>query len=231
MNSFDSFFLSLINQFAGRSFIFDKVVVLISNSDLLKGAVILAIVWGIWFENQDARRKREILLATMIACFPALVITQILAKTIYRPRPLNDAGLLSRVPYGIHAAEWAQHSSFPSDHAVLFFALAMGIFLASRRFGWFAFVYVSLFICLPRIYLGEHYPTDILAGAIIGIALVSLASLPSVRKPLTGWALRWMDSRPSQFYSFSFLVTYLIAELFDPALTIVSFIIRKGYPH
>src|SRR6266849_10215414 len=123
MNSFDSFVLSLINQFARRSFIFDKFVVLLSNNDLLKGAVILAIVWWIWFENEEVRRKREILLATMIGCFPALVITQILAKAIYRTRPLNAPGLLFRVPYGIEAADWAQWSSFPSDHAVLFFAL------------------------------------------------------------------------------------------------------------
>ena len=230
MNSFDSLILSLINQFARRSSIFDKFVVLLSTNHLLKGAVILAVAWWIWFENEDVRRKREILLATMIACLPALVITQILARTIYRPRPLNEAGLLFRVPYGTEAADWVQYSSFPSDHAVLFFALALGIFFASRRFGWFAFVYVSLFICLPRVYLGEHYPTDILAGAAIGMVPVWLASLPSVRNPLTGWALRWMSSRPSQFYSFSFLVTYLIAELFDPALRIVSFIIRIGYP-
>jgi undecaprenyl-diphosphatase len=231
MNSFDSFILSLINQFARRSFLFDKFVVLLSNNNLLKGAVILAIVWWIWFENEDVRRKREILLATLITCFPALIITQILAKTIFRPRPLNEAALLLRVPYGIEAAQWMQHSSFPSDHAVLFFALALGIFLASRRFGWFAYVYVSLFICLPRIYLGEHYPTDILAGAAIGMAPVWLACLPSVRNRLTGWALRWMSARPSQFYSLTFLVTYLIAELFGPALMIVSFIIRKGHPH
>ena len=227
MNNFDSFILSFINQFVHRSFTFDKFVVLLSNSNLLKGAVILAVGWWIWFENEDVRRKREILLATMIGCFPALVITKILTKTMYRPRPLDEARLLFRVPYGIGVAGWKQWSSFPSDHAVLFFALALGIFLASRRFGWFAFLYVSLFICLPRIYLLEHYPTDILGGAAIGMVAVWVANLPSVRKPLTGWALRWMESRPSQFYSCSFLVTYLMAELFDPALTIVSFIIHR----
>jgi hypothetical protein len=52
-----------------------------------------------------------------------------------------------------------------------------------------------------------------------------LANLPGIREPLTGWALRWMDSNPSQFYCFAFIVTYQVAELFDPALKLLRFII------
>ena len=89
---------------------------------------------------------------------------------MFRVRPLNELRLLSIVHYGMDNSNWKQLSSFPSDHAALFFTLAVGIYFASRRAGWFCFIYYSLlFICLPRVYLGEHYPTDIVAGAAIGM--------------------------------------------------------------
>jgi hypothetical protein len=79
---------------------------------------------------------------------------------------------------------------------VLFFAMAAGIFIASRRAGWFALVYVSAFICLPRMYLGEHYATDILTGAAIGIIPVCLANLPRIRQPLTPLELAIAGGKP-----------------------------------
>jgi hypothetical protein len=56
-------------------------------------------------------------------------------------------------------------SSFPSDHACLFFALATGLCLISPVIGGLALLHASLIVSLPRIYLGLHYPTDVLAGA------------------------------------------------------------------
>lgn len=223
MNGFDLSISSLINGFAHRSLRFDELVVFVSANRLLKGGVVVAIMWWIWFEKEETRRKREALLATIVASFPALAVSRILSWLFFRPRPLNDAHLLFRIPYGVEAAEWEGLSSFPSDHAVLFFALASGIFLASRRAGWFTFVYVTLIICLPRIFIGEHYATDILAGAAIGVSIGGLANLPSIRKLLTSWPLRWQDEKPAQFYSFSFVLTYQMSELFAPIIRMLKF--------
>jgi len=217
MNSFDLSISSFINGFAHRSIRFDGFVTWLSDNNLLKGGVVIGIVWWLWFQNEDVRRMREALLAAMIASFPALAVARVLSWVISRARPLNETRYLFRVPYG-GTAKWEGASSFPSDHAVLFFALATGIFFASRRTGWFVFIYVSTVICLPRLFLAEHYATDILGGAAIGISMVWLANLPSIRKPLTSWALRWMDASPGLFYSFSFILTYQMAELFEPML-------------
>jgi len=221
MNSFDLSISSLISRLAHRSLRFDLFVILVSNTRLLKGGVILGLIWWAWFQDEDRRRTREALLAAIIASFPALAVARVLSWVFFRPRPFNDTRFVSfRVPYGVEAAYWEGNSSFPSDHTVLFFALVTGIFFASRRAGWFALVYVSLVICLPRVYIGEHYATDILAGAALGTSMAWLANRPLIRKPLTGWALRWLDARPGQFYLFSFLVTYQMAELFAPLINI-----------
>jgi membrane-associated phospholipid phosphatase len=171
MNGFDLAITSFINGFAHRSIRFDEFVIWISTSNLLKGLVVIALVWWLWFQDGDIRSRREALLAGIIASFPALVLSRILSWVFFRPRPLNETGLLLRVPYGASAADWEGVSSFPSDHAVFFFALATGIFFASRRVGWFIFLYISVVICLPRIFIGEHYATDILTGAAIGFFL------------------------------------------------------------
>lgn len=159
MNGFDLSISSFISGFTHRSLRFDEFVVFVSRSNLFKGGVVIGLVWWLWFEDEDVRRKREALLAAIMAIFPALAVARVLSWEFFRPRPLNEAHFLFRVPFGIEAAKWEGSSSFPSDHAVLFFALATGILFASRRAGWFAFVYVSIAICLPRVFIGEHYAT------------------------------------------------------------------------
>jgi undecaprenyl-diphosphatase len=226
MNRLDVFITSFLNRFAHRSFTFDEFVVFLSVTNLLKGGVILGLVWWVWFEKEDVRNKREALLAGLMASIPALIIAKVLTVVTFRYRPVNEARLVFHPVYGADAADWQQLSSFPSDHAVLFFALATAIFFVSRRAGYFP--RLCFRVHLPTQTLpGEHYLTDVLAGAAIGIFPAWLANLPRIRKPLTSWALRWMDSSPSQFYSLAFIATYQIAELFDPLLKILHYL-RSG---
>jgi len=83
-------------------------------------------------------------------------------------------------------------------------------------------VYVATVICLPRVFVGEHYATDILAGAAIGIFMAYLANCPWIRSPLTNWALQWLDEKPGQFYCFFFFLTYVIANLFNPVIDLLN---------
>ena len=222
MNPFDLAISSLVNGFAHRSLRFDEFVIYVSISHLFKGVVVLGIIWGLWFQDSGDRRKREALLAATIASVPALAVARVLSWLFFRPRPFNEAQLSFRIPFGVQAATWQGYSSFPSDHAVLFFALATGILIASRRAGWFTMVYVTTVICLPRVFIGEHYATDIVAGAAIGISLAYLANCAWIRGPLTNWALQWLDEKPGQFYGFSFFLTYIMATLFNPVLDLLK---------
>lgn len=65
--------------------------------------------------------------------------------------------------------------SFPSGHSASAFACAWALFRTSpRRYGSPALILAAL-IALSRLYVGVHYPTDVAAGALIGIALAEVA--------------------------------------------------------
>lgn len=57
--------------------------------------------------------------------------------------------------------------SFPSDHAVMAGAAAVGLLIASRRVGWWA-VGAAVLMAFARVYVGAHYPQDVLAGLALG---------------------------------------------------------------
>lgn len=60
--------------------------------------------------------------------------------------------------------------SFPSLHSANAFAAAVALFLLDRRTGWLAFPVAGL-IALSRVFVGVHWPSDVLAGALYGSAV------------------------------------------------------------
>ena len=58
--------------------------------------------------------------------------------------------------------------SFPSAHAAFFFALAAVVYFYNKKAGIF-FLFASFLISVSRVFVGVHWPSDILAGAIVGI--------------------------------------------------------------
>ena len=65
-------------------------------------------------------------------------------------------------------AENKDFQSFPSGHAAIFFAIAMAIYFFNKKLG-IVFFIGAVLIGFARIFTGIHWPSDVLAGAIIGI--------------------------------------------------------------
>src|ERR1700738_593317 len=128
LNDFDLAFLSFINQWSQRWPAFDAFVVVVSNSDLVKGGVIIAAVWAAWFcrNKSDQQQNRAFLLSGIFGALIALLVARVLAAELpLRTRPLLAPALHFRPPSGLpDQSNWTIWSSFPSDHAALFFSLA-----------------------------------------------------------------------------------------------------------
>lgn len=234
MNPFDLIIIQFLNSFAHRSWIADATVEVVSRSDLLTGGVLLALFWWAWIEHgKESTEKREALVFVLVATTFAVVLARTLALILpFRDRPLHNPLLHFQLPYTVYPSAMINWSSFPSDHSVLAFCFAAGLCTVSRRLGALAVSY-SFLICLPRIYLGYHYPTDILVGALLGIGVASLSRIVTLRRTLARVILNPMNPRPAYLYSFLFLWTFEIGTMFDSLVQFVLLYrdIARKYPH
>jgi undecaprenyl-diphosphatase len=159
-----------LNQWAGRSSILDGVVKLLASDYLVPGAIGLCLV-AIWFVGNGERREahqRAVIRSLAAVGFASLVVL-ILDQHYFRARPFveHDLTLLLYPP---------TDSSFPSHPAAVGFALAAGVWGGNRRLG--AVVYgVAALWGLSRVFAGVFYPSDVLAGAAIGVAISHLVAL------------------------------------------------------
>lgn len=211
MNAFDFWILRVATLPANRWPAFDAWVNLLSSWELVKGGAVMALFWWCWAEQgKNATRTRTLLVEMLLAAALALIAASLLAMALpYRPRPRIAIGMDPTLSPG-----WDQWSAFPSDHASLFFALAAGFFRLDRRLGWLALAHAVLVVSLPRVYLGLHYPTDILGGALLGFGATAVAKrwrrIGNIASRIVAWQVR----RPRAAMATLFVVTYLVATLF-----------------
>lgn len=234
MNALDSTILGFINQFSRISQTVDYTIIFLAGNHLLKGGLLASLLWWGWYRNhENPPYVRQHVISTLLSCLVAIVLAKALTLTLpFRLRPIHEASVDFVLPYGTVSTALEGWSSFPSDHAVLFYALSTGLLFVSRRVGIFALVYTTLFIGLPRIYLGLHYPTDIIGGAVVGILIGWLGNTTVMATKVSRSILAWSNTMPSLFYPAFFLVTYQIADTFKNSRAILEFIrdVLHGFP-
>ena len=223
MNAFDLAILRYVNQFPQHSWLLDKGMGFVSHNNLFKGGIFTMLLWWAWFKQEKRpSHHRAQIISTLLSGVVAIAVARALALLLpFRVRPLQEASVHFVLPYG-RMPDWFEGwSSFPSDHAVLFFTLATGLFLLHRTIGIFALVYSLVFIAAPRVYVGIHYPTDILAGALIGIVIALLGNHYLVKNKHIRSLVTLSYVKPELFYPVFFLFTYQIADLFDSSRELV----------
>lgn len=188
----------------------------VADAEVLKGGLLVAALCALWMSGRGRQAALEIrgrVIMTVAGAFAALCISRLLALALpFRARPFEVAG--GEATLGHRALEsW---SAFPSDHAALFFALATGILLLSRRLGVLAMLHAVVIVSLPRVYLGLHNPTDMLAGATIGILCALAATRPALVRRAAPPVLAWSEGpRAPWFGGLAFVLAFEIATLFD----------------
>lgn len=142
----------------------DKFFPLITH---LGDAGIIWILFTVILLFSKKYRKYGVMMAISLA-FSVLLGNVLLKPLVARPRPFvmdPSVSLLIAKPSGF---------SFPSGHAMASFAAASVFFAANRKFGWGALT-LAVLIAFSRLYLFVHYPSDVLAGAALGLLCGVLA--------------------------------------------------------
>jgi undecaprenyl-diphosphatase len=166
-----------LNDFAARHDAAEDVL----HFFAVDGQVLFLALLGALFFARGKYRSRNGRHGVAAAGFSALLalgLAQLIGQLWDRPRPYEAHPGAAHLMLPV-----SPDPSFPSDHAIAAFAIAVAIGLRHRKAGLLALGLASL-VAVSRVALGTHYPTDVLGGALLG-ALCALALwIAPVRRPL-----------------------------------------------
>ncbi|WP_128976979.1 phosphatase PAP2 family protein [Streptomyces roseicoloratus] len=150
---------------------FDRVMEFVGEFGIMFGLVL--VVLGCWWSVRrrgtpgDSVSGFAGLLWAPLAAGIALLVNIPIRGFVERPRPFKDHQGLEVLIAG------KTDYSFVSDHATMAMAIAVGVFVAHRRFGLLA-IGLALAEAFCRVYMGVHYPTDVVGGLALGTAVALL---------------------------------------------------------
>jgi undecaprenyl-diphosphatase len=161
----------IINDTAGRNYIFDTTMIFAAKYIVYILSFYLAYIWFL------RSNYREELLFAGYAALLGLSINFIITLFYFHPRPFM-------IPTGTILIPYAPETSFPSDHSTIMFSISL-MFLAFkdlRNRGVILFI-LSLISGLARVYTGLHFPMDIMGSLLV--ALISVCILLVFKNYLT----------------------------------------------
>ncbi len=228
----DQYLFSAINGLAGRNETTDEIAQFFRDSYIAKGIPVMLVWWGLWFaRGPHTERNRQYLLAGLIASIAAIFAGRALALTLpFRYRPLHHPELEVILPSGMTHEALMGWSSFPSDHAVLFFALATAIFLVHRGLGIVFYIHAAIAVSLPRIFLAIHFPGDVLFGAFVGVSIILFLVFPLTMAIKKFNVLQFIERYSHLSYPIIFFVTFQAASMFDSARELVKLVYHLATP-
>ena len=157
-----------INQYAGANALLDNIAIFLAE---YSPYLFIAVEVYLYF---IARKRNEALLA-FYSILLALSINQIIGLFYFHNRPFMD-GL------GITIFQHVQENSFPSDHTTFMLAIAFSLLLSprTRKVG-LLLIIVGIIGGSCRVFIGIHYPFDIMGSILIGAVSAIIIQLLSQR--------------------------------------------------
>lgn len=154
------------------------------------GVVLFALflLAGWWL----ARRNRNLpgVAASVWALIGALIavaLNQVISHTVAEARPYNA------LPHVLVLVGRAADYGFTSDHSTMAGAVATGLLYVNRRLGVAAWC-AAILLAFSRVYVGAHYPHDVVAGLGLGTAVVVIGRI--VAQPLLAWLATRLSTTP-----------------------------------
>lgn len=180
----DALFLR-VNDFARTSPWLHASAVTYAKYGLVVFAALMLL--GLWRRRGASDRQLTGALWSGLGTLLAVAVNQPVAALVGEVRPYaTHPSVLVLVD---RTTDW----SFPSDHSVMAGAAAVGLLLTSKRLGVVA-AGAAVLMAVTRVYVGAHYPHDVVAGLVLGAAVAGLGWV-LLQRPLTS-LVRYARSLP-----------------------------------
>jgi membrane-associated phospholipid phosphatase len=155
---------------------------------LVSGFVFAAAVYYFW-SLRDGRTewRRARTLEAIAACVAAVIFTLALRPFVGALPPSQTPEFQGLFPRYLWTS--GEGNSFPSHSTLVYFVMSAGLWPLSRRISAILCAWVLLAVSLPRVYIGGHYPTDVLASVAIALAFLWVAW----RAGESRWGIRLLD--------------------------------------
>ncbi|RLK61992.1 phosphatase PAP2 family protein [Actinokineospora cianjurensis] len=149
--------------FAERTPWLHTIASVYTNGALVLLALLMVVAW------RRARHRTPAAAATAVwapvAVLLAYGVSNVVKVLVREPRPCQVLHLPTIAP-----CDYATDFSLPSNHATVAAAAAVAILLTHRALGLIATA-ITVLVGVSRVYLGAHYPHDVLIGFLIGAAI------------------------------------------------------------
>jgi len=157
-----------INSLAGKWQVLDYFGILCAKYLIF---VIAGAIVGWWISMHKTRpthtwpiegKKKWLIFGNVsLSVLLSILISYVLGFIKFRTRPFMSLNIKQLV-------NPLSEKSFPSDHTTVVFAASMVVFFYNKKLGAFL-LFLALLVGLARIYVGVHYPLDVLGGIVVGI--------------------------------------------------------------
>ncbi len=155
-----------LNTLAANSIVWSHIAFFLAK-DL--SYVLIGVLIYFFFKSNKKNKKKHfhtVLFALFAGLFSRYILKGIIVTIYPVARPYIAHTQITLLIPPLLGEEF---QSFPSGHALFFFAVSSALFFHHKKLGSFFFI-SSILIGLGRVMVGVHYPLDILCGAVIGIA-------------------------------------------------------------
>lgn len=158
MEEFNVSAFLFINQYAGKSTILDAI--LIGTAEVMPYIFMLVMLY-LWFDVNIERKRSS--LNSGLSVLLGMLTSYVISLFYYHSRPFVDN-------LGTQLVEHAPDSSFPSDHTTFIFSISvMLLFNNSTKTIGAILCSLSLISGLSRVFVGVHFPLDILGAILVAI--------------------------------------------------------------